>query len=234
VDAIERARDRMLAAYRRQSEPADWARWQEAATDYWLLLHPDLVAFRRGDPDRVLEREEIDRLASEIRTTSSAIRQRWAPGSLGWPWSDPDYIGLAGWHHEVLTTLYVPIWRAYDEVRTGDRKHLETLLRFLECDPYCFRSGYAKGKIIHRLTQRDLDSVTRDRLRAVLFNDLERPGRSEFRKFIRLARYLDSPELRSELETRAARDGEPGRRQARWILEGLHAADRTTAGRRGQ
>jgi hypothetical protein len=113
--------------------------------------------------------------------------------------------------------LYAPVAKAFESARTGDPSSIETLVRFLEADPYCFRSGYMKADIIHRLTRIDLDESTRRRLRDVLFAAIENPTRREFRRHIRLARYLEDKEMRSRLDALANSGREPAARHAGWI-----------------
>ena len=59
------------------------------------------------------------------------------------------------------------------------------------------------------------------RLRRVVLAAVDRPDRREFRRYTRLARKVDAPELRQALEERLGA-ADPGiRRRARWVLEAL-------------
>jgi len=64
----------------------------------------------------------------------------------------------AGWFHEMFWAMYPPaFWRSLDAVKSGDRAGLEPILRFLEADPWCFRSGYVKADLIRAVIRLDFD-----------------------------------------------------------------------------
>jgi hypothetical protein len=132
-----------------------------------------------------------------------------------------EHLARTGWFHELMDGLYAPVLDAMRRLRRGDRSGLETLVRFLEADVYCFRSGYTKAAVIHRITQVDLDESTKERLRGVVLEVVDGHDRTEFRKYIRLARYVDSPDLRAALRERAATATWAPRRHAEWVLTAL-------------
>lgn len=231
MTGVEQARKRFIDAderHLRSNKHEDWVAWQKTGAAYWALQHPEVAHIRNADSQRVLSLREIDELAELLRRSMDGVPATWRLQ----PWSDErvQHSAQVTWFHELMSALYGRLWRAFEQLRAGKIEGLEPLLRFLEADPYCFRSGYAKAEIIHLLTQLDLDDTAQRRLEGVLFSVLEKPTRREFRKYVRLARYLDSVELRQQLTLLSASRAQPTRRHARWLLEGLDAADPTAAG----
>jgi len=132
-------------------------------------------------------------------------------------------------------------WRDMELLRGGDQTKLETAVAFLEADPFFYGSGYAKEDIIPAINRLDLPPKLVGRLQAVVLNMIDRRDGREFRAYCRLARKVDSPELREQLEHRLTRawpsarsltDDLPAlmlvaqqeraiRRRARWVLEAL-------------
>ena len=170
------------------------------------------------DANRIPTIEEIDQLAELVRHAMDDVPRVWRIASRGQ--SRVAYAAQVAWFHETLNALYRPFWIAYQSLRRGDRSVIEPLVRFLEADPFCFRSGYLKERFIDAITQIDLGHEQRARLTTALLDVLDKPARREFRHYVRLARYLDSPELRETLEGVQAAGGS-GSRHARWILEGM-------------
>jgi hypothetical protein len=83
---------------------------------------------------------------------------------------------------------------ACDEDRYTDRELLEFAIRFLELDPWFFRSGYLKQILITRLKRSDLDVSAKERLRRVLIDAVNRRGtpfraglRSSLHRMLRVA-----------------------------------------------
>ena len=136
-------------------------------------------------------------------------------------------------------------WQGMELLRGGDRTYLESAVTFLEADPSFYGSGYAKEDIIPAINRFDLPSKLVGRLRAVVLNMVDQRDGREFRAYCRLARKVDSPELREQLNRRLTRawpsarsltDDLPAlmllarqdraiRRRARWVLEALGQKD---------
>jgi hypothetical protein len=84
-------------------------------------------------------------------------------------------------------------------LQCDDPDAIEGALRYLEADPWEFRSGYLKGRLLHHLVHRELDERQRRRLRPVLLRYCDVGARLEFAKACRLARRVHVPGLRDEL-----------------------------------
>lgn len=95
------------------------------------------------------------------------------------------------------------------------------MIEFLEKDQWTFGSGYAKADLIRLIRKLDLNHTQAERLRRVVLAVVDGRDRREFRHYCRLARKLDSPQLRKELMRRLEDENEVVRRHARWVLEYL-------------
>ena len=206
---------------RAQGNDRLWPEWQATGAEYWVQKHPELAPYRGMDPRRVLTHGEIGELAELLRQAMDGVPQTWRLEAR-----DDLLIersAQVAWFHELLTSLYAPVDFAWRRVRGGDPAGRETLLRFLEADPDCHRSGYWKADIIDALTRLDLSDDDQRRLSQVLLAVVRKPPRREFRRYIRLARYLDNSEIRDALAGLAATGQEPAARNATWVLQGLRA-----------
>ncbi len=94
-------------------------------------------------------------------------------------------------------------------------------IEFLNADPWFFRSGYVKAKLIRMLTRLPLTTEQLDRLRSVVLNVVDRRGGQEFRAYCRLARRVDAPDLRANLQLRLSHSDKGVRRRAGWVLDAL-------------
>ena len=132
------------------------------------------------------------------------------------------------WHeaarkfHEAVRLLYSEDFEAdLERLRTADPVAIEPAITFLEADPWCFRSGYAKETILRFLPRAKLTEGQAKRLRVVVLHAVDVGDRREFRGYSRLARRVVDDVLRSELLDRL-RSADPARaRRALWVLEAL-------------
>jgi hypothetical protein len=219
---IRRALEQMLLAddAKNQAQSNDaWSRWQEAATDYWVLLHPNLARFRRGDPRPPPSIDELRERAALVSTAMDGIPSSWrlAPPSV----ARAEHLARVGWFHELLAGLSGPVRYAIEAVRNGDPSGVETLVRFLEADVYCFRSGYLKVDVINALVRASLTDEAADRLRKVVLDVVDGPDRREFRAYVRLAWKVETPALLAALDERAKSPTRRVARYGKWILDGL-------------
>ncbi len=84
-------------------------------------------------------------------------------------------------------------------LQLDDPAVIEDAIRYLEADPWEFRSGYLKGHVLHHLANRELDQRQLLRLRPVLLRYCDVGWRFEFPKACRLARRVPIPGLRDAL-----------------------------------
>ena len=125
--------------------------------------------------------------------------------------------------HALMSELYDPLQAARESAIRGDSSARDVLMTFLEADIYCHRSGYFKADAISALTRQPLTADERTRLTNVVLAAATGRSRREFRSYVRLARAVDDPALRSRLETLCTSPDRRTARHARWMLEGLGA-----------
>ena len=110
-------------------------------------------------------------------------------------------------------------------LHAGDAAGLEGSLAFLEADPFFYRTGYIKAKMIRHITRLPLTHLQEKRLRQVVLTVVDARDDRDFRAFCRLARRVDAPALREQLTARLASGDADIRRRARWVLEALAQKD---------
>ena len=124
-----------------------------------------------------------------------------------------------------IARAYAPaFWEEYEHLKEGKPSSILTAVKFLEADPWFVGSGYTKAELIRRITRIELSQATAERLRQVVLAAVDHHDRREFRQYCRLARKVDSPELREKLSLRLGHDDPAVRRRARWVLDACEKA----------
>ena len=83
----------------------------------------------------------------------------------------------------------------------GDAEAKESAINFLEFDPYYYRSGYIKSKLLVRLKHIKLTASEIKRLQKVVCNAILSPlPKSEFKYYAGLLKNIGTPEFRFQLE----------------------------------
>jgi hypothetical protein len=118
---------------------------------------------------------------------------------------------------------------ALERAKRGDDSSVPTLLSFLERSPYSLFSGYLKSDVAMAMRRFVSDPQTANRLRDVVINAVHGPTVREFKAYTQLARTLDSPEFRLDLQRAMASTVELTTIHARWILNGMGPAPDQTA-----
>lgn len=100
--------------------------------------------------------------------------------------------------HEAMEAAY-PQW-FLDNLRrlpAGEGGDVEPAIRYLEHDPWAFRSGYFKTQVLKALRHLPLTAEQEERLRAVVLHVIDDDHRrQEMRDVGRLAAYVETPALR--------------------------------------
>ncbi len=180
---------------------------------------------RAGRSDRDWFLAQSDHINSVDHMLKNAFDERVSSEDARVAWSD-----AASELHDALDLLYDDLENAITKSKLGDPDATEYLVVFLEADPWCFRSGYMKGRVYESLRRAHLDHSLQERLRPVLLNAVDAGYRREFRSSCRLARQLADPLLTGELRRRLAASPDPHvRRRALWMLaylpEGLEGQE---------
>ncbi|MBW8754466.1 MAG: hypothetical protein JF595_09995 [Sphingomonadales bacterium] len=106
-----------------------------------------------------------------------------------------------------------------DEVDTTE------ILDFLEADPVFFRSGYMKEVLLSTLKQRSLSEVDRERLQAIIIEQVSKSDRREFRRICRVATTVADASFRTRLEIMEQTNDPNISRRASWVLAALTSAN---------
>jgi hypothetical protein len=103
-----------------------------------------------------------------------------------------------------------------------DPATIEMVVRFLEADPWFFRSGYHKACMIKQLRLCPLSEDHRKRLQQVILARIESEETPrEFRWYCRLARYVSDADFERQVASFARAPGQLRQRHAGWVLAQL-------------
>jgi hypothetical protein len=216
---------RAAEAALRRGQNSTRAAWIRASADYYLAIHPDEAAWRRTDAEQGIPSvDEIRDRAAVADRAGSAVRRLGREARI-----DPDprrhdaWSAQVGWGEETLGAVFTEgFFAAAAALKAGDSNSLEYGVRFLEADPWCHRSGYWKARLIPKITRLDLDEAVRERLARVVLAVVDDPRRRrEIAEYGKLARAVETAELRGQLEQRLAVGDPQVRFNARQVLERL-------------
>ncbi len=88
-------------------------------------------------------------------------------------------------------------FEAIEKLKKGNKDEIELILGFLEADPYFFRSGYTKEKILRGLKKIKLEPY-REQIVGLIVKKFESEKRTrELTQYANLARYLNDPRLQA-------------------------------------
>jgi hypothetical protein len=103
-------------------------------------------------------------------------------------------------HREALDAMYPDaFWADIRRLAAGEHDAVDPALTFLEADPWCFRSGYAKELLLKLLARHQLSPRESRRLERVLLRSVDAGDRREFKRACRLAAQNKTARLREEL-----------------------------------
>ncbi|MCA9805302.1 MAG: hypothetical protein KC777_25205 [Cyanobacteria bacterium HKST-UBA02] len=126
-------------------------------------------------------------------------------------------------HQSIREAFPDGFWESLEALSKEDISGLETAIKFLEDDPYFFRSGYIKADILKYVRRVRLSASDAKRLRRVVIAAIKVGDRREFRWYCKLARRVESPAFRNDIEQLLHHDDEGVRRRARWVLAAMDA-----------
>jgi len=93
----------------------------------------------------------------------------------------------ADWHASRRATDYLWEPANRERLRAGDPAMVEDAIVFLEIDPWFFRSGYLKERVVSDLKRAPLSPRQRERLRHIIIEVCRGRNRREFRYYCQLA-----------------------------------------------
>jgi hypothetical protein len=127
--------------------------------------------------------------------------------------------------HTEYDSLAFPggLGRAFSQLEAGDPTVIEMAVRFLEADPYFFRSGYLKEDFIKHLCRNPLSEDQKKRLQRVILDRIRGCDRREFRAYCRLSIVVTEPLFHRQVAEMAGPSNGTVRRHAQWVLEYLRS-----------
>ena len=139
------------------------------------------------------------------------------------------WVAAAARSRAAAFTLYPPDLDL-TRITKGDKQAIESAIVFLEVDPWVFRSGYHKKRLLDRLARTKLEETDKQRLRTVIVRTTARGPRMEFHHTLRLAHHLRSAAFAAELH-RARAEAPPDRRKEFDLILGAVEGTRRSARR---
>ncbi|MBW3614422.1 MAG: hypothetical protein KY439_03820 [Actinobacteria bacterium] len=126
--------------------------------------------------------------------------------------------------------FYEPFTGLGRRIREGDRAAIDDAVRFLEADPWCFRSGYVKEELMTALANAPLPGDVLPRLRAVIIHRVTHREPRLLRPTGRLAASVCNDELALQLSDLLVAGGDEQRHDAEAVLRAVEHKRRTLAG----
>lgn len=103
----------------------------------------------------------------------------------------------------------------------GQPRFIETAIAFLEADPWFFRSGYEKERLIRHLKRGPLTAAQQVRLGLVVLAAIDGRDRREFRHYCRLACGVWNETLEEQVAERIDHIDIAIRRRALWVAQAV-------------
>lgn len=113
-------------------------------------------------------------------------------------------LACANWHASRRATDFLWENTTRERLRAGDPSTVEDAIVFLETDPWFFRAGYLKERVISALKRAPLPGAPRERLRHVILEVCRGKNRREFRYYCRLAVAVWTREFEEAIRAEAA------------------------------
>lgn len=183
---------------------------------------------RRGGPESGIRRR-ADELVRLKEALESAYAARDGSGHRDAAWRD-----AAEAFNAAVAAFYEPFTGLARRIRDGDRAAMDEAVRFLEADPWCFRSGYLKEELMTALANAALPSDLRNRLRAVVLHRLRHREARLLRPTGRLAANVWDDGLERQVRELAAAGTAEEREGAAAVLRAVEQRRRTLAGEGGK
>jgi hypothetical protein len=162
--------------------------------------------------------EDIRRAASEINALHARINEtstlRHHDGVYRRQWEEACKAFHAYTHP--IYQLWSP--ETLRSIREGLEPWRPVALLFLETDPWFFRSGYLKQKVLRALKAATLEPEEVERVNGILLTAVDSRDRREFKEYCRLAARVATSRLRESLAARQASSDERTRARATQML----------------
>lgn len=114
--------------------------------------------------------------------------------------------------------------KEFELLKASDSTAIEMAVRFLEADPWYFRSGYHKADILRQLRKHALSDDQCARLREVILRKVRACYARETREYARFAPKVTNAEFEAKVLEIARNSNRFTARHAQWIVDCLRSA----------
>ena len=151
---------------------------------------------------------ELNRLHKLVHESSDL---RWRTGKTEdiehWEKAVRDWKEFSGFGYPEMKFYFFENQTFLAALSAGDAEAKESAIKYLEFDPYYYRSGYIKSKLLVRLKQLKLNASEIKRLQKVVCNAiLSLLPKSEFKYYAGLLKNIGTPEFRAKLQNLSVPD----------------------------
>lgn len=193
-----------------------------------IVMPQEILLQLRGIPEYSSKCNQLDR-AHRVEKVNSLVRQAYHlyDRRMERLYAREVWLTAVQLFRKVMNEAYPPgFWEDVQLLKQRDGRGLETAVKFLELDPWFFRSGYTKETLLRYIVRMNIPFEYIPRLQAIVINAVILRDRREMLDFCWMAKKVDSPEFRSRLEN-LRNDTDPGiARRANWVLEMLDRPSR--------
>ena len=148
---------------------------------------------------RVAELNRLHKLVHEL--SDLRLRTGKAEDIKRWEKAVKDWKEFSGFGYPEMKFYFFENQTFLAALSTGDADAKESAIKFLEFDPYYYRSGYIKSKLLVRLKHIKLTASEIKRLQKVVCNAIvSRQPKCEFKYYAGLLKNIGTPEFRFQLE----------------------------------
>ena len=151
---------------------------------------------------------ELNRLHKLVHESSEL---RWHSGKAedieSWEKAVKDWKEFSGFGYPEMKFYFFENQTFLAALSAGDAEAKESAIKYLEFDPYYYRSGYIKSKLLVRLKHIKLTASEIRRLQKVVCNAIiSRQPKCEFKYYARLLKNIGTPEFRAKLQNLSVPD----------------------------
>ena len=148
---------------------------------------------------KVAELNRLHKLAHELsdlrlRTGKAEDVERWEKAVKDWK-------EFSGFGYPETKFYFFENQTFLTALSSGETDAKESAIKYLEFDPYYYRSGYIKSKLLVRLKNIKLSASEVKRLQKVICNAIVSPQpKCEFKYYARLLKNVGTPEFRQKMQ----------------------------------
>ena len=148
---------------------------------------------------------KVDELNHMHKLVHELSDLRWHSGKAEdierWAKAVKDWKEFSGFGYPEMKFYFFENQTFLAALSAGDADAKESAIRFLEFDPYYYRSGYIKSQLLVRLKNIKLSASEVKRLQKVICNAIVSPQpKSEFKYYAGLLKNIGTPEFRKQLQ----------------------------------